>query len=179
MVILLCVFGLAAFWLAGKLCAGILWTANVPTSGGIAMVTNTAIKTILQINTPTNQRIKVNEWDIAFNGTSNTAAPILVELVRQTSAGTGGNALTLIKLNNSDQETLQTSGQYGPTTTIWTTEPTDSSIIPFCEFVHPQQGYAWRARFGNDLQVQGGTRLGLRVTAAASVNVTARLAAEE
>ena len=51
---------------------------------------NTAIKTIKQISAPANQRVKVSEWDVSFNGTSNTSAPILVDVVVQTSAcGTG------------------------------------------------------------------------------------------
>lgn len=161
--------------------AGVLFTASIPSSGGLTMVTNTAIKTLLQLLAAAQQRTKVNEWDISFNGTSNTAAPILVEVLRQTSAGTGLNAITLAKLNPSDQETLQTTGQYGILAAVNTVEPTDAgaAAIMFDEFVHPQQGYAWRARFGNEISMQGGTRLGLRTTAAASVNAAARLACEE
>lgn len=161
--------------------ADILFTGSVPSSGGLTMVTNTAIKTILQLVAATNQRVKINEWDVAFNGTSNTGAPILVEVLRQTSAGTGLSALTLAKKNASDQETLQTTGLFGILAAVNTAEPTDAgaSAIIFDEFVHPQQGYAWRARFGDDLRIQGGTRMGLRTTAGTSVNVTARLGCEE
>ena len=159
--------------------AGILYTLTVPSTGGLTMVTNTAIKTLLQILAPANQRVTVHEWDISFNGTSNTAAPILVEIVRQTGAGTGLNAAVLVKDNNSDQETLQSSGLYGILTTVNTAEPTDSSVVPFADFVHPQQGYAWRATVGKEEQVQGGTRLGMRVTAGASINVAGRLKAQE
>lgn len=159
--------------------AGLLWALTVPTTGGSSMVTNGAIKTLLQYLAPPNQRVRTQEWDISFQGTSNTAAPILVEIVRQTSAGTGLNAAVLVKENNSDQETLQSTGIYGILTTVNTGEPTDASVVPFAEFVHPQQGYAWRATVGKELNAQGGTRVGLRVTAAASVPVAGRMICEE
>ena len=159
--------------------ANLKWTLTVPTTGGATMVTNAAIKTLLQFLAPTNQRVIMREWDVSFQGTSNTAAPILVEVVRQTSAGTGLNTAAIVKNNNSDQETIQSTGIYGILTTVNTGEPTDASVVPFAEFVHPQQGYAWRATVGSETNCQGGTRLGLRVTAAASVNANARLVSEE
>lgn len=159
--------------------ANLNMTLTIPSTGGLTMVTNTAIKTLLQVLAPANQRVIMYEWDISFNGVSNTAAPILVELVRQTGAGTGLNTATLVKDNNSDQETIQSTGLYGILTTVNTAEPTDGSVVPFAEFVHPQQGYAWRATVGKEENIQGGTRLGCRVTAAASVNVAARLRLQE
>lgn len=159
--------------------AGIYMNMVIPTTGGITMVTNSAIKTLLQILAPANQRVKCNEWDVSFNGTSNTAAPILTEIVRQTSNGTGLNTFALVKVNNSDQETLQSTGYYGTLTTTNSAEPTDGSVVPFAEFIHPQQGYQWRATVGKELHAQGGTRLGLRVTAGASINVSARMGLEE
>ena len=137
------------------------------------ITTGTAVKTLLQIVAATNVRVKVAEFSISFNGTSNTATPIFVEIVRQTSAGTM-TSLTLRKNNTNDDETLQTTAQH--TATV---EPTDGGDVPFSETVHPQTGYTWQSPFAREYIVPGGTRLGLRVTAAASVSALARFGAEE
>ena len=62
--------------------AGILAVAQ---TGEIS--TGTSQKTLLQIVAATNHRVLVKEWSISFKGVSNTAAPIEVELLRQTDAG--------------------------------------------------------------------------------------------
>ena len=90
--------------------AGINWVTATPDTGGATWVTGTALKTIKQISAAANQRVKIAEWDVSFNGTSNTTAPTLVEILRQTSAGTGLGAATFQKMNNSDQETIQSTG---------------------------------------------------------------------
>lgn len=138
-----------------------------------AITTGTSIKTLLQIVAATNVRIKVNEWSVSFNGTSNTATPHLVEVLRQTSAGTM-SSLTLVKNNSADSETLQSTALHTATA-----EPTDSSAILFTEEVHPQTGYTWQAPFGGEIIVPGGGKLGLRVTCAASVSAVARMGCEE
>ena len=138
-----------------------------------SIATGTSLKTLAQVVAATNTRAKVREWSISFDGTSNTATPILVEVVRQTSAGTM-SSLTLRKQNTSDSETLQTTGLHTATA-----EPTDGGDVPFAELVHPQTGYTWQSPFGGEWIVPGGGRLGLRVTAAAGVNARVRLIGEE
>lgn len=161
--------------------AGLGFTASIPSTGGLTMVTNTAIKTLIQLLAATNVRFVVDEWSLSFNGTSNTTAPFLTEVLRQTSAGTGLNAITLAKKNPSDQETLQTSGQYGILAAVNTVEPTDAgqAAIMHSEFIHPQQGYAWRARAGLELVGQGATRMGIRTTAGTSYNAAGYLSCTE
>lgn len=115
----------------------------------------------------------MQEWSVSFEGTSNTATPIRVDVLRQTGAGTM-TALTLRKRNTNDDETLQTTAQH--TATV---EPTDGGDVPYTELVHPQTGFSWMAPFGAEYIVPGGGRVGLRVTAAASVNSAARIGGEE
>lgn len=158
--------------------AGLRFVAQSP-----LMYTATSAKTLIQILAATNVRVLAKEFSIAFNGTSNTAAPIRVQIMRQTTAGTpggDGGALTLLKINAADDETLQTTAQNGPTTTgvVWTTEPTAGNIIVDTH-VHPQTGYTWQAPFGSDIVVIGGTRLAIRVTAAAEVQALCSLLCEE
>lgn len=114
------------------------------------------------------------EASCSFNGTSNTATPGYVELVRQTSAGTFTNTTTLRSLDPDYQETIQTVGK--DTATI---EPTDSGAVIEEQEVHPQTGYLWQAPYGGHLVINGAGRLGLRVTLAASVSAAPKLTAEE
>jgi len=134
--------------------------------------TGTALKTVLQIVAASNHAVLIDEWSVAFQGTSNTASPVLVQVVRQTSAGTM-TALALRKDPDDWDETLQTSAQHTATA-----EPTAGEVV-IEEYVHPQTGYTWQAPFAKQIKVGGGDRLGITVTAGASVSCTARVAGEE
>ena len=142
------------------------------TSRSLALSAATA-RTVLQVVAASNHRVKVPEWGVSFDGASNTAVPVLVELVRQSSAGSGSSAVTLSKADESTDETLQTTAIDG-----CTSEPTGSEVI-HAELVHPQAGYTWQSQFGGELLIKGGTRLGLRCTAPAGVNCKARITLEE
>ena len=134
--------------------------------------TGTSKKTILQLVAAANHRVLVKELSISFDGTSNTAAPILVEIARQSTAGTM-TSLTPAKVDLDGDETLQTTAQHTATA-----EPTETDVL-MAENVHPQGGYTWQAPFAGEIVINGGDRLGLAVTAGASVNAVARLGFEE
>lgn len=140
------------------------------TNGEVA--TGTSLKTMLQLVAASNHRVKVNEWSVGFAGLSSTQKPVLVELVRQTSAGTMSSA-TPEKLNASDDETLQTTAQ--KTATV---EPAGTEVLESV-LVHPQAGYTWQAQLGNELLVGGGGRLGLRVTSDNDIECNATFKFEE
>ena len=138
--------------------------------------TDTVKKAVLQIVAAANHRVLVDEISISFTGTSASGTPILVEVERHTSAGSGGDALTLVKQSPGDDETLQTSALENID---------DSGGLPTLgdyimgEHVHPQFGFLWQAPQGKPIIVPGGTRLGISVTAAAAVNCNARIKGEE
>ena len=136
------------------------------------IATGVAKKTLLQLIAAANHRVKVKEISVSFKGVSNTAAPILVQVLRQSDAGTM-SALTPKKMNESDGETLQTTAQHTSTG-----EPTGTDEI-MGEEVHPQGGFLWQAPFGGELIVKGGNRAGIAVTAGASVSAKARMIFEE
>lgn len=138
------------------------------------ITTGTALKTLLQLLAATNVKVRVKEISISFNGTSNTATPILCEVVRQTSAGTLTNVTTLRPWDDDLVETLQTTAK--DTATV---EPTDSGGVPIAEYVHPQQGFLWQGRWADELIIKGAGRLGFRVTAGASVSAAIRMMGEE
>lgn len=137
----------------------------------------TATKTLLQLVTTAHQRIVLNEVSVSWKGISNTAAPVLVELLYQTTAGTMTAANPAAE-DVGAGETLQTTGQRDATA-----EPTAGTIIRSWE-VHQQSGFIWQATGPRDeiLISPGGTarRIGLRlVSPGASVSITAYLRGEE
>ena len=53
-----------------------------------AIATGTAAKTLAQIIAPANHRVQLKRLEISFDGVTNTATPIKVDILRQTTAGT-------------------------------------------------------------------------------------------
>ena len=148
--------------------AGVKLTINT-----VQIATGTSAKTLLQVVAASNHRVRIKEWSIAFEGVSNTAAPIQVRVLKQTTAGTM-SALTPVKWNDNDDETLQTTAQHTSTS-----EPTASDVKQI-ELVHPQSGYTWQPPSSEeDLIIPGGQRMGWEVTAAADVDAVVRVIAEE
>lgn len=136
------------------------------------IATGTSTKTLLQVVAASNHKVLIDEISISFEGTSNTATPIKVDVLRQTTAGTM-SALTIVKDPDDFDEIIQATAQHTATA-----EPTAGDVL-LSEHVHPQQGYTWQAPFGRSISIGGGDRLGIRVTAGASVNAIARVSGEE
>ncbi len=149
--------------------AGLFLVQRYPeTASGVAL------KTLLQIATPTNQRVRI--WEIGFSAKGVVASdpPGLVELLAQTTAGTM-TANNPAAEDPAAAETPQTTGQRDATA-----EPTASTILRSWE-IHPQGGgLIWQAASIMDaLLIGGGRRIGLRVTFSVSIPVTAYLRLEE
>jgi len=130
------------------------------------------IETLIQLIAAANHRVKILEWGIFFNGTSNTAEPVDVQLQRQTDAGTG-SSLTPVKLDDSIGETLLTTGQQD-----FNAEPTSTDEVDVA-LVHPQSWYVKQFPYGREPKIGGGDRLGLRATAPAIVSCRAYIVFEE
>ena len=133
-----------------------------------SITTGTSAITLLQVVAATNTRVVVKSISVSFAGTSPTAAPILVDVLRQSTAGTM-MSLTVVKEPNLGSETIQTTAQH--TAEV---EPTAGDVVAR-EYVHPQTGVI----FSEPITVLGGTRLGVRVTAAASTSAVVRVEFEE
>src|SRR5262249_36787477 len=106
------------------------------TKSGVS--TGTSAKTLMQIVAAANHGVPIDEVSISFQGTSNSASPIRVRVLRQTTTGTM-SALTPVKDPDDTDETLQTTAQHTATA-----EPTASDVL-IEEYVHPQAGYTWQA----------------------------------
>lgn len=143
-------------------------------SAATAEVTLTAAtaKTVCQLVAAANHRVKLLGWSAAFDGTSTTAEPVQVRLLRQTTAGTM-SALTVFKRDDSIADTLLTTALH--TATV---EPTAGDLIEALE-VHPQQGYQVFYPMGAELIIGGGDRAGIECTAPAGVNVRVTMIFEE
>ncbi len=137
------------------------------------IATGTALKTLLQLVAATNHRVKVLGFGISFKGVTAADPPILVQLVRQTGAGTM-SALTLKKKLNLGAETIQTTAQHTATA-----EPTPVDIL-WAKEIHPQGGShrEWFP-YGEELILIGGERLGLVVTATVTTSAIASFDLEE
>jgi hypothetical protein len=143
--------------------AGILVTAvatNVQLSAATPL-------TVLQVLAPTNQRLVVSNISVWFEGISSVAEPVQVSVVRQTGdpAGTG---ITLVS-RQAITETIQSSADHTATA-----EPTvDATLMEWR--IHPQSGIPFVFPIGQEIHVPGGGRLGIKITSATIVQVTAQL----
>lgn len=142
-----------------------------------AVPTGTAAKTILLITAAANHRVLIKGFNIAFQGVTNTDAPILVRLAHYSDDGTDGVTNTPIKVNTSDSESIEATALQGPSGT-WTVEPTISETF-WRTYIHPQQSHREWFPFGEEIVVPGGESFGIAVTAGVSVNCVACLDAEE
>lgn len=152
--------------------AGIL--ASLITPAEVALAANTP-KTILQLIAPTNQRLLLKKIAFFFDGVSSTGEPVIVKLIKQSTAGSGGTSATPVMIG-AGSETLQATGLYGITT-----EPTAVATLDLWE-IHPQQG--WQEMISIDLPypVVGGGRTGLQVTlpvGATAINALGKYIYEE
>lgn len=127
------------------------------------IATGTSLKTLLQLIAGSNKGIKVHAFGISFKGVSPTDPPILVEILRQTTAGTAGSSVTP-RITDGSTDTLEAT-----TGTNMSAEPTASDIL-WSRLVHPQGGVEYQLPFGKEWVVAKTARLGLRVTAGVSVN---------
>lgn len=144
--------------------------SGVAEKSGIA--SGVAAKTLLQILAAANHRLRIKEVGVCFHGIVNTEAPVLVQLVRQSTAGTM-SALTPVKEDSSLAETLTTTAQHTATA-----EPTNTDVLRSWA-VHPQSGLVYQAVPGDEPIVPGAGRVGLVVTAGVSINVDAYIKFEE
>lgn len=131
----------------------------------VSLTTATA-KTVLQVIAPLNQRVKILGWGVFFDGTSTTAEPAQIRLLRQTTAGTM-SALTPA-VQGVYSETLQSTAQH--TATV---EPTAGNVIDIAE-AHTQGGYEVKYPIGQEPILPSEGRIGIEVTATFSGSLACR-----
>lgn len=138
---------------------------------GVAVAAAT-IETLIQLVAVANHRVALLGYGIGGEGTSNTETPGIIDILRQTTAGTSG-ALTLNKLQDTITETLLTTGLE-----LFTVEPTAGAILR-THTVHPQAALDIRDAFSREIIIGGTGRLGMRANYQQAQNVDAYMDFEE
>ena len=135
---------------------------------GIARAAEQAIavdtaETIVQLLAAANHAILIDEIGIGFDSVAATDEPVLVELVRQSDAGTS-SSLTIVKADDNQGDTFDTSAL-----SVITAEPTTGDVLRSWR-VHPQAGLIYQPTERAPLIVKAAGRLGLRVTSKEALN---------
>lgn len=136
----------------------------IAASEGINLGAATALVVLDVAPTASNRRISVNELGVSFNGTSATATPVLVRLVRTTGAPTGGGTITQAatpmdagapaSLCTAYMPTTATPGVYtsaptvGVTMRSWYVSPTSGLVVQFPLGSEPDSPATAAAGFG-------------------------------
>jgi hypothetical protein len=153
-----------------------------PTTAAIPKVTTgTAIKTLMQLATPSTEDLVVIEWGISFDGTA-AATPIQVELVDTNVAATvtAYGASDLVKHNNPNgPPSLMTLGTTASGFTATAEGTITATRVLDYQLVAPTGAYVKQFPLGREPSVPVSRFLRVRVTAAAAVNATCYVIWEE
>lgn len=142
------------------------------TTAEVALSAATA-KTVLRVKAAANQRAKLKRWGVYFDGTSPTAEPVQVRLLRSTTDGTGTSNTGKIVSPAGAGETVQTTAIDNVSA-----EGTAGDVLDAKE-VHPQAGFEIVFPADQQPDIAGGGRLGIECTAPAAVNARALMVIEE
>lgn len=137
----------------------------------VALTAATA-KTIAQLIAASGVRVAIQSICVSFDGVTSTNEPVIIEVLRQTTAGTMTSRNPQQK--DSDIATaLQVTGAVNASA-----EPTAGAVLASFE-CHPQAGMQYPFPMPGEIIIPGGGRLGIRVTAPAGVNCTFTIEGEE
>ena len=137
-------------------------------------LTTTSTRTMLAVTAPAARTIKPTQLEISFAGITAAAAPIEVQLLRQTTAGTG-TAVTPVAMAGTTSGSIESTALEDHSA-----EPTAGDILRKW-FVHPQGGsLIYTVPEPDKWETGEAGRLALRViTPGASVNCLATIEFEE
>jgi hypothetical protein len=145
------------------------------TTGSVALTGGTA-QTVIQLVAPTNQRLRITEYEFSFDGTNSANTPANIKVERQTGGTFTNNSIAPVKINDASNvaETLQATSN----NTV-TVEPSEGDKLRY--FSVPVFGGTVIIPNppGQEDYVMGGTKLGIKITAAQSVNVFTTIRYEE
>jgi len=160
------------------------FAANGPaptTAAQVPVTTGTAIKTLLQIATPSTRKIRVVEWGISFDGSA-AATPIRCELIQTNVAATvtAHVAAGVPPFNNSNgPASLVTLGTAATGYTATAEGSITSTKMLDVQFVAPTGQYVKQFPLGREPEMGVSLFLRVRVTAAAAVNAYTYIIWEE
>jgi len=152
----------------------IAWNGAMPAAAAAVVVTTgTAIKTLLQIQTPATQDIRIIRWGISFDGSA-AATPIKCELLTTAAVAatvTAHIAAGVMPYNNAGSPaSLMTLGTTGTGYTASAEGTVVTTRLFDYQLVSPTSQYVYDWSLGSEPHVPVSTILRVRVTAAAAVN---------
>lgn len=150
--------------------AGLIVSAVTPVAVSLTAAT---AKTVVQVLAPANQRLRIRKISFAFDTLPAGSVAVLVRLLFQGSAGTGGTAVTAAKVS-AGSETIQGSATYN----VATTEPSLTSVLDTFS-IRPQLGADISIPMDSMIEVPGGSRLGIECTCSAAATFRAKVQWEE
>lgn len=138
-------------------------------SGAVSLSAAT-VKTVLQLVTPSTTRAKVTGFSVSFNSVTSSDAPAVVDLLRQTTAGTGGSAATMAAMD-PDAPAALCSGLYD----ISSAEPSSGNVL-WTGYVTPVGGlFVYNFADGEEPVLDISNRVGIRINSPSAVSAIATL----
>jgi hypothetical protein len=127
---------------------------------------NNATQTLLQLTTPATRKAWITRLSVSGKDTDGTKVPAQVDLIRQTSAGTGGTSVTPRPLDPDIPASLCTALERP------TAEPTNGGIVVAGPWYLTTVGglYTLQWPLGLEIALDVSDRLGLRLITAGSIN---------
>jgi hypothetical protein len=147
---------------------------SATTEGEEALAAATA-ETVIALIGSTAVKPRICEWGVFFDGTSATAEPVRIRIVR-TTADDGTATGAVEKAWDPDNPTANCAAKHS-----YTAEPTKASAA-LCEFeVPPTSGMVLQYPLGREIVLDNSASTGLAIecTAPATVNVDAYIVWEE
>lgn len=148
---------------------------SIITGGAVALTAATA-KTILGVKAHANSGAQLKSFEVAYDGVTSSAVPVLVELCYATFAtnapGTASTSVTPAQVYGRVLTAGFTAGK------TWTTEPTALTVLKEW-LMAPDKGLVmYQFPLGQEPDTALGEGLVLRCTAPAGVNVRASMNVE-
>lgn len=150
----------------------IAYNGAMPTTAALTPVTTgTAVKTLLQIATPSTLELRVVEWGISFDGSA-AATPIKCELIDTNVAATVTAHVTAGVMPHNDTGTVASKVTLGTTATGYTSSSegsiTATRVLDYQQLA-PTGLYVKQYPLGLEPELAVSRFLRVRVTAAAAV----------
>lgn len=152
--------------------------ASPTTAAQAKVTTGTAIKTLLQVATPSTRQIKVVEWGISFDGTT-AATPGIVELIQTDVAATVTSLTPTLYGDPNGTASLCVGGTSATGYTATVEGTTTAARVFDGQLIAPTNQYVKQFPLGREPMVAVSKFLRVRVTFAAAINAICYIVWEE
>lgn len=142
---------------------------QVGTEGSVALAAATA-KVILAILAPATYGIDLKGWKIAFDGVTASALPVLAEILRFTTDGTGTSVTPTQMYGRTIAHGLTAAKK------DYSAAPTGVTVVEGDLWLEPNKGIHWfDYPLGDEPDCAASEGMAIRLTAPAIVNVRAQM----